>query len=110
MPVGVCTQICAELLGGYHRVEAGRMMVSDLGQLHKGASEESLELKWTSSRYGKDKEPSFLKEIPVSVHYFGDEKDYRTFATKVASGDNELHGVAMKPTFADLVHLVHRQR
>lgn len=85
-------------------------MASDLQRLREGASEESLELKCTSSPYGKDEEPSFLTNIPVSVHYIGRGKDYPILATTVASGDNDLNGMVMEPTFADLVHLIRRQR
>lgn len=79
-------------------------------RLREDSSDNALELDWASSPFGRGREPWFLKTVPVSVHYFGDEGEYEHRATALASTDNVLHETAMKATFVDLIHLVHRQR
>lgn len=106
----ICTQVQAELLGGFHRVEAGQFIASDLKLRRQGAAEESLHLNRKSTPYEPNNGPPFLKNIPVSLHYFGNETDYSAHARKVAVVDNELHGTSLKPTFVDLVQLVQRER
>lgn len=100
-------QFRATLTGGMHRLRAITECSADFELLVSG---KETRYDWENSPFSKSRPPTWLKEVPATLHFFGGVDDFLRHSVAIGQAQNDLHEASSPSTYYDIMFYIKAMR